>query len=66
MRFKYWIPFFLFIIPTPIITYFTWPNHVWINYPKELMESLFGLCTMWFFVTVTYYSGLRTVLKDKR
>jgi hypothetical protein len=65
MKIKYWIPFFLFIIPTPIITYFMWPAHIWNGFPKERMESLIGLCVMWFFVGVTYYSGIRTVLKEK-
>lgn len=65
MKIKYLIPFFLFIIPTLIITYFMWPVHVWDNFPKERMESLIGLCVMWFFMGFTYYSGIRTVLKDK-
>jgi hypothetical protein len=65
MKFKYWIPFILFIVPTPIITYVVWAPHVWQPYPKDEMISIIGLCVMWFFVGVTYFSGIRAVLKDK-
>ena len=65
MKFKYFIPFLLFIIQTPIITYFVWPSHVWKPYPKEEMTSIIGLCVMWFFVGLTYFNGIRAVLKDK-
>ncbi|HUN56271.1 MAG TPA: hypothetical protein VMU29_14055 [Smithella sp.] len=64
MKLKYWIPFFLFIIPTPIITYFMWASEVWKPYPKEELTSIIGLCVMYFFIFVTYWNGLRTVLKD--
>jgi len=64
MKFKYFIPFLLFIIPTPIITYFMWASHVWKPYPKDEMISIIGLCVMWFFVGLTYYNGIRAVLKD--
>lgn len=65
MKFKYFIPLLLFIIPTPIITYLVWASHVWEPYPKDEMISIIGLCIMWFFVALTYYNGIRTVLKDK-
>jgi len=65
MKFKYWIPFFIFIVLTPIITYFMWNPQVWAPYPKEEMISVIGLCVMWFFVGVTYFSGIRAVMKDK-
>jgi hypothetical protein len=65
MQFKYWIPFLIFIILTPIITYFMWSPQVWAPYPREEMISIIGLCVMWFFVGVTYYTGICTVLKDK-
>jgi hypothetical protein len=64
MKFKYLIPFLLFIIPTPIITYFMWETHVWEPFPKEELISIIGLCVMWFFVGVTYFSGIFSVLKD--
>lgn len=64
MKIQYWIPFFLFIIPTPIITFYMWPGHVWEQFPDERMESIVGLGVMWFFVGLTYYNGLRSVLKD--
>jgi len=66
MKFKYWIPFFLFIIPTPIITYFMWETEVWQPFPKEELKGIIGLCIMWFFVAVTYFNGIRTVLKDAK
>jgi len=65
MKFKYFIPFLLFIILTPIITYFTWESHVWESYPKEEMRGIIGLCIMWFFVGVTYFSGIQAILNDK-
>ena len=64
MKLKYWIPFFLFIIPTPIITYFVWATEVWKPYPKEELISIIGLGVMYFFIFVTYLNGLRAVLKD--
>ena len=64
MKFKYWIPFLLFIIPTPIITYFMWETHVWEAFPKEEIKGVIGLCVMWFFVGVTYFNGIRSVVKD--
>ncbi len=64
MKFKYLIPFLLFIIPTPICTYFMWETHVWEPFPKEELISIIGLCVMWFFVGVTYFSGIFMVLKD--
>lgn len=64
MKFKYWIPFLLFIIPTPIITYLMWEPRVWQPFPKEELRSIIGMFVMWFFVGVTYYSGIRSVLKD--
>jgi len=64
MKFKYFIPFLSFIILTPIITYFTWESHVWKLYPKEEMKGIAGLCIMWFFVGVTYFSGIQAVWKD--
>ena len=64
MKFKYFIPFLLFIILTPIITYFIWASHVWKPYPKDEMISIIGLCVMWFFVGLTYYNGIQEVLKD--
>jgi len=66
MKLKYWIPFFLFIIPTPIITYFAWSTEVWKPYPKEELISMIGLGVMYFFICVTYWSGLRIILKDVR
>lgn len=66
MKFKYWIPFLLFIIPTPVITYIRWFSHVWEPFPGEEMEAIIGLCVMWFFVGVTYFSGIYSVLKDQK
>lgn len=66
MKLKYWIPFFLFIIPTPIITYFMWASKVWQPYPKEELISVIGLGVMYFFMFVTYLNGLRAVMKDMK
>lgn len=64
MKLKYWIPFFLFVIPTPIITCFVWATEVWKPYPREELISIIGLGVMYFFIFVTYWNGLRVVLKD--
>jgi hypothetical protein len=64
MKLKYWIPFLLFIIPTPIITYFMWETHVWEPFPREQIKAIAGLFVMWFFVGVTYFGGIHAVLKD--
>ncbi len=66
MKLKYWIPFILFIIPTPIITYFMWESHIWSPFPKEEITAIAGLCVMWFFFGVTYFSGIHAVLKDRK
>jgi hypothetical protein len=66
MKFKYWVPFILFIIPTIIITYFMWEPEVWQPYPKKETIAIIGMCVMWFFVGVTYFSGIRTVIKDMK
>jgi hypothetical protein len=34
------------------------------NRPKEEMIGIIGMCVMWFFVGLTYYNGIRAVLKD--
>jgi hypothetical protein len=41
-----------------------WASHVWKTYPKDEMISIIGLFVMWFFVGLTYYNGIRAVLKD--
>ena len=66
MKLKYWVPFFLFIIPTIVITCFMWESKVWQPYPKEELKAVTGMCVMWFFVGVTYFSGIRTVIKDMK
>ncbi len=66
MKFKYWVPFILFIVPTVIITYFMWESKVWQPYPKEETIAIIGMCVMWFFVGVTYFSGIRLVIKDMK
>lgn len=66
MKLKYWIPFICFIIPTPIITYFMWETRVWQPFPNEEIKAVIGLFVMWFFVGVTYFSGIHAVLKDVR
>ncbi len=64
MKLKYWIPFICFIIPTPVITYFMWETHVWQPFPFEETKAIIGMLVMWFFVGVTYFSGIHAVLKD--
>jgi hypothetical protein len=43
-----------------------WETHVWEPFPKEELKSIVGLCVMWFFVGVTYFSGIFSVLKDTK
>lgn len=64
MKLKYFIPLIAFFIPTWIITYFRWPD-VFAQYPRQNMESLIGMLIMWFFMGLTYYLGVKSVLKDK-
>ncbi len=65
MKLKFWTPYFFFMIPTITITCFTWPTHVWADYPAEELTSILGFSVMMFFTTLTYYLGLRAVLKEK-
>jgi amino acid transporter len=64
MKLKYFIPLIAFFIPTWIITYFRWPE-VFVQYPKQNIESLIGMLIMWFFMGLNYYLGIKSVLKDK-
>lgn len=65
MKLKYFIPLIAFFIPTWIITYFRWPI-IFKDYPQQNMESLIGMIVMWFFMGLTYYMGIRSILKDRQ
>ena len=66
MKLRYWIHFILFIVPTLIITYFMWPTHVFDPYPAEETRSIIGMFVMWFFMGLTFFNGIRAVLKDQK
>ena len=64
MKFKFFIPLIAFFLPTWVITWFRWPD-IFKAHPQQNMESLIGMFIMWFFVGLTYYQGIRAVIKDR-
>ena len=58
LKFKYFIPLIMFVVPTLIITAFVFS----IEAPGTL--TLLGYANLIISVIVTYYLGLRSVIKD--
>ena len=65
MKFNYFTPLILFLVPTVIITYFMWPSCLK-DHPRESMEGAVGMCVMWFFMALNYFLGVRMAVKDKQ
>jgi hypothetical protein len=58
MKIKYFIPLVLFIVPTVIISAIMWPS------AAMQVELIGGFLIMILSMVMTYFYGIRAVLKD--